>query len=637
MAETVLELNGDLRAELRAWLDGLSGIARKVNDAAPLRDLLSNIATTTCKLTGYDFCAILLPNEQRTALLIVGSHGLRSEYVNEINTRRPMAIGLAEHGEAPSSRAFRYQRPVHVREIWEDDSCAPWETVAHGQGNRSLLSLPLITSRGTLGVLNCYTRQLRDFSGDDILFMETLANQAALAIETATLRSSERAQIDRLDGLNSELQEQQASMRRAEHAHYELMRLVLENHGLEDLASSLAEVTSSSVVVADAEGKPLAVSPSDTPAALRRYVSHAQAEGGGAVQDRGCEPFAETCRVPVNDWGAGLPGLAVPVLLDGEMVARLWSVKRRPGEMHSPAERRIVERATIMTALILSRRRVAQEAEWRVSRDLLDALLARGKRLEPKAVLDWGRRFGVDLGTPHVLLVVRLSEDDGTESVDGGEADAFYDFNTRVLLSRMQQVLKGASVQAVATARSSEVVGLVPVEMEHRSGRSPRELAHLLLRDLRQPGGPELSVAISPECARGKDYPGAYETARQALRLLAESGSGGRIVDARNLGVYRVLLDASDPGELARFAHDVLRPLEDHDASHRVGLVETLRTFLRSGSSTVAASAKLFVHPNTVRYRVNRIQELLGMSLSNEEDRLQVTLAMMIHDTCRAD
>lgn len=647
MAERVLEFDRDVRAELRTWLDGLSGIARRVNEAASFSELLGVIAATTCDLAGYDFCAILLPNEQRTALLIRGSYGLRPEYVSEINARRPIRVGPTPHGEAPTSRAFRYQRPVHVRDLWEDPSCAPWETVGHEQGNRSLLSLPLITSRGTMGVLNCYTRQLRDFSGDDIVFMETLANQAALAIETATLRSRERATIERLDSLNRQLREQHASMRQAEHAHQEMMRLVLEDQSLDDLASSLSAVTSSSVLIVDTYGKLLAAEPADVPSPLHRYACQVRL-GDDAAPGRPQEPFAEAIRVPLPGSGAGLPAVVAPVLLGGDVAAHLWSVKQHPGGGHTGAEQRIVERAAVITALILSRQRIAQEAEWRVSRDLLDELLLRGDRLEADGVLDWGRRLGVDLQRPHVLLVVGSPHAGGLAP----STNVAGTLEKEAVLGRAQQVLRGAAVQGVATARGGEVIALVPAGSDGRGQRSVNDLARLLLRNLRPPTGTALSVAISPECDQVKEYPGAYHSARRALQLFgagegAGDGAGGspgdgadgagRIVDVRRLGIYRVLLNAARPAELARFAREVLAPLEEYDVRHKAELVRTLRAFLKQGGSAAASAKQLFVHTNTVRYRVRKAEELLGISLANEEDRLQVTLALLVQNSCEAD
>ncbi|MGH3501046.1 MAG: helix-turn-helix domain-containing protein [Nocardioidaceae bacterium] len=624
----VLDLDHGVRVELRAWLDGLSGIARTVNQAAPMKELLDIIASTTCDLAGYDFSAILLPDDQRTALLIVGSYGIRPEYIREVNTRHPIRIGPSAHGEAPTSRAFRYQRPVHIRDVWEADSCAPWEVVAHEQGNRSLLSLPLMTSHGPLGVLNCYTRVTRGFSGDDIVFMETLANQAALAIEAATLRSNERARTERLDSLNRELRKQQNVLRKAEEGHHELMRLVLEDNGFGDLARSLGRTTSSIVIITDERGRIVAASPPEFPEALRRYVTYSVAPPAESAAEEKREPFARVLRLPVRDQGAGLPTLAVPVRADGELISHLWVVRPRPEEPHSPTERRIVEGAAILAALMLSKQRIAEEAEWRVHRDLLDELLLRGDRLKDLGVFEWGQTLGVDLRQPHVLLVTGPTPAAPTDL--GRPDDPTQDARARALLGEVQRALRDTRVRAAATVRGGEAIVLCPVNGHDQARSRPTELARRLQRVLHRTVG-NVIVAISPECERAEDYPPAYESARRALWLAGTDG-GRDIIDVRRLGVYRVLLSASQPGELARFAKQLLGPLEEHEVERDGALLRTLRIFLDRGGSATAAARELFVHTNTVRYRIRRVEELLDVSLSKDKDRLQVALALMIRE-----
>src|SRR5688572_27752110 len=183
-----------VRPELAAWLDGTCEFVRAVNRGLPLGDLLNLIAGTVAQLTSYDYCSVLLPDEAGEKLLIRGFYGLSPSYVAEVNAKRPPLIRPGELSEGPSSRAYRTQRPVVLVDIRADGTCVEWEDVAAAQGYRSILSLPLVASEGSLGVLNCYTRRRRAFAADEVVLMETIANQAALAIESSLLR--ERAVAD---------------------------------------------------------------------------------------------------------------------------------------------------------------------------------------------------------------------------------------------------------------------------------------------------------------------------------------------------------------------------------------------------------------------------------------------------------
>jgi purine catabolism regulator len=88
------------------------------------------------------------------------------------------------------------------------------------------------------------------------------------------------------------------------------------------------------------------------------------------------------------------------------------------------------------------------------------------------------------------------------------------------------------------------------------------------------------------------------------------------------------LLLASEDVPLRDLAKDVLRPLCEFDATHAGSLVATLRAYLDADGSVAAVAARLIVHRNTVRYRIEQIERLTGRSLSSTADRVQLWLAM---------
>src|SRR5438270_268534 len=192
-------VDGQARPELAAWLDATCEFVRAVNHGVPFDDLLNLIAGTVAQLTTFDYCSVLLPDAASEKLLIRGFYGLRPSYVAEVNAARAPLIRPGDLAEGPSSRAFRTQRPVVLPDIRADVTCLEWELVAAEQGYRSILSLPLVASEGSLGVLTCYTRQRREFAPGEVVLMEAIANQAALAIESGRLREREQARVAALE------------------------------------------------------------------------------------------------------------------------------------------------------------------------------------------------------------------------------------------------------------------------------------------------------------------------------------------------------------------------------------------------------------------------------------------------------
>jgi DNA-binding PucR family transcriptional regulator len=122
----------------------------------------------------------------------------------------------------------------------------------------------------------------------------------------------------------------------------------------------------------------------------------------------------------------------------------------------------------------------------------------------------------------------------------------------------------------------------------------------------------------------------AVAQARQARRIAALLGGGVRVVDAAGLGSVELLL-ATAPDEARRaFRTSLLAPLLDYDADHGTELVRTLRVFLDCSGSWTKAAEAMFVHVNSLRYRIRRVEELTGRDLGSLADQAALLLALRL-------
>ena len=120
--------------------------------------------------------------------------------------------------------------------------------------------------------------------------------------------------------------------------------------------------------------------------------------------------------------------------------------------------------------------------------------------------------------------------------------------------------------------------------------------------------------------------------ARQARQVAALLGSGVRVVDAAGLGSVELLL-ATAPAEARKaFRDSLLSPLLDYDADHGTELVRTLRVFLDCSGSWTKAAEAMFVHVNSLRYRMRRVEELTGRDLGSLADQAALLLALRLAD-----
>ncbi|MFI6511355.1 PucR family transcriptional regulator [Streptosporangium sp. NPDC050855] len=123
---------------------------------------------------------------------------------------------------------------------------------------------------------------------------------------------------------------------------------------------------------------------------------------------------------------------------------------------------------------------------------------------------------------------------------------------------------------------------------------------------------------------------GAVEEARHARRMAEDRPQPDAVVGHDELATHLLLL-ASVPDDVRRvFRARLLDPLHDYDRAHRADLVGTLEAFLRVSGSWTRCAEILHVHVNTLRYRIQRIEELTGRDLSGLEDRVDFFLALRL-------
>lgn len=615
------ERGSESQFDARDWLDATAEMARAVNRDLPASDLFSLIAGTAVHLTGYDFSSVLLPDHEGNHLLIRGYYGLSAAYAARVNAEQPPLISPGATAEGPSSRAYRSQRPIVLVDINADPTCMEWEQAAFSQGYRSILAVPLIGTDGVLGVLACYAVEPRNYTSDEIVLMETFANQAALAIEATERRERDRLARQELERRIRALEDEHLIAHRCEAVYRELMRLLLTGESLERVTEALAHELGSDVLIEDAGGRPIVASISKDglelmPASEIRLDPHTVALLAQAGEEY------QAVEVPATE---GQPAtLVAPVMLDGEVAGRVWAF--HPREDFGLLERRVLERGAGVVALAVSKLRTQQEVEWRLSREFLDDLLIANAETDPFTTLTRARQLGLDLTVPHTVLVLRpdLSPDDSVVTVSGDAARRH-----RSLLKQAQEVVNASKVDALVAARGADVILLWP---EQEDVTRAADIAEQLRRHYWSYSRETVSIGMGPAATSVTAYPDAYRLAAGALSLTQRAGSQDRVVQLGELGVYRILLQVSRPEELIAFMHDTLNPLYEYDGKRDTTLVETLRAFLRCGCNATTTAEALIVHPNTISYRLRRIEELLQVNCHDPQALLEFQFAFVIED-----
>ncbi|MFJ4840591.1 PucR family transcriptional regulator [Streptomyces sp. NPDC088746] len=139
-------------------------------------------------------------------------------------------------------------------------------------------------------------------------------------------------------------------------------------------------------------------------------------------------------------------------------------------------------------------------------------------------------------------------------------------------------------------------------------------------------------VGFSPRFNSLRDTPQALRFARRALSGLQGPGPGVVRFDDNPLA----MVVAAAPAEATHLVRAVLQPLLDLPVAERARLLRTLEHWFAAAGSASAAARSLFVHANTVRYRLRRVEELTGRPLSDPRVTADIGAALLAVRSSRA-
>ena len=134
-------------------------------------------------------------------------------------------------------------------------------------------------------------------------------------------------------------------------------------------------------------------------------------------------------------------------------------------------------------------------------------------------------------------------------------------------------------------------------------------------------------VGVSARFDDLRDTPQAFHVAKVTLCSRAQSGSPIAVFDGSILATAAV----SAPQVMIKSAGTVLDGFDDLGDEERELLFETFRVWQESDASVRATAEVLICHPNTVRYRLRRIEQRTGRSLSRPRDIAELCLAFEVH------
>ena len=408
-----------------------------------------------------------------------------------------------------------------------------------------------------------------------------------------------------------------AALARVDALHTALTHIVLEGGDLARIAEEVAGVLGGGVLVTSTDGRERAAYVSEVDRAVLAEADFVDPSGRLRVERIGAEgaPAAEG------------EVRALRVAAGGTDLARLVCV-RREGRIGAD-DVHALERAATVAALLITREEAITAVENKYQGDFLRELFTHRPR-DTAYVEEHAASFGWSLERPGVVVVAQLDPvDPASPPLSSHERRRFQERFS----AAWRQVTQGMDPGIPCVDFSSEVVAVLPVADGDDGRPGARAVARAVAAVAGDKGGGRrsFSVGVSRPASALDDLPDCYGQARRAVDVGRMVSGTGATTYFDQLGLHRLIALVPDQAELRAFAHDVLGPLAER-TPEAADLRETLQVLLDTNFNVAEAARQQFFHYNTMRYRVGKLERLLGPLSSDPHLRLDVAVALRVFE-----
>ncbi len=569
---------------LREENQTLYGVIKLVSSSLELIPMLQGIVDLVTEASGCHACFIyLLENEQLT---IRAASPVFAEAVGKV--RFSIEEGL-------TGWVARHRTPEFIRDHALEDPRMKYVPILKEEHFQSMVAVPILSRAAqTIGVIVLHTQAPHEFDDETVKLLVHIGSLVSGAIENAQLYEREHHRVGALTELSSLAQE------------------VAGAGSVSELGAVVAEGTRSllgapvcQLYRIDQDGASatlLASSPADAPAPAGLSAADvllAALDGPGSGT-------AAQMLWPAIEAGALL---VTPLAAGGERIGLLCAGSQ-PGQPFSPEGTEIVRAVAHLAAVAMKRAELIEGlTNANTVKDLFEALaagatgFAAGKAAEVRC----------DLGQPYLMLCAEAAR--GREQASGEwRADA----------EQLGRAIAGLAPRTAIEAGPGPVRALLAL-----GTRRPERIDDVLrsCRELGRQFG--AAFGVSELRAEQAEAAGAYREARDAATIGRALLADGGAIAYSELGAYRYLVHISEQDAPHDRMREAVDTLIEYDRRRRSALLDTLERYLAERRGVIEAARELFIHPNTLRQRLGRVEELTGLNL-DDTDLLSLELAIKL-------
>ena len=422
----------------------------------------------------------------------------------------------------------------------------------------------------------------------------------------------------RAEALARVVERQAALLEREDEVHRVLVRVVLAGGSLLELCDAVAGFFGGAAVVTTTDGRVLAMAGDDDEVERVRALDCFDRTGRLVVESEPAGPRA--------GGGADATRAFVKIVAGASDHGLLGAFS--PDRPLTPTDVHMLERAATVAALAITKEQAVAAVEGKYRAEFLRDALA-GRAGGPADAVSHAASLGWDLARPVVVVVAETDENDEETTRSPDEVRSLQERFVRAWV----QAVRARDTSVPVAGFSQEVVALLPADPEASPDAVMRTVGEIA-RVVRGDGGGgrrSFSTGVSRPITSIADLPAAYDEALKAVHVGRQMHGESALTHFDGLGIYRLLALVPDGADLRRFVEESLGELATDDSPENADLRRTLTVLIDTNINVAETARQLFFHYNTLRYRIAKLERMLGPFTSDPQLRLTLALALRIH------
>ena len=268
-------------------------------------------------------------------------------------------------------------------------------------------------------------------------------------------------------------------------------------------------------------------------------------------------------------------------------------------------------------------RRLARKCNSELIEDIVN-----GRVKEKEELIKRGELAGWDLSLNYQLFLFKINRSEIYDDNNKGTTLYYYELQEQIIRNLHRIIKTYIRRKYLIFVYNDQVVLLINYPEKDNEIREDIDSIYQKIQaafnkiDIKVAGG-----NYTTDC---RDISASFKQASYALDFLDNMEVSDEILFYQDLGVLRLLWKL-DKKELTNFANEYLAQLINYDDGNNDEWLKTLNCFLEEDSDIKASAERLNIHPNTMRYRINRLEEILDFKLDNFEIKLNLAIAYKIY------